>query len=236
MDNFNDAVLAKLMILEYSEPKLFRQLFEWQTNQEGIPNEISIIEEICKEKSIDDIMLEIKESEYKDWNRQKVIKWLQVEPFLTGIDLRDYYWIARDKIDKSITASSLIPPLVKSFFNELLPSNMPATLTKSLFNEKYSNFSEIEKDAFCNLLSSNLKRNSKQKRLYDIFNIMVEENIENAKIHYTETLKVISIDDIEPAVAMRLADFKSDSVIGEFLREYFNDGKTKASKAFNIKK
>jgi predicted KAP-like P-loop ATPase len=236
MNHFNDSILAKLMILEYSEPKLFRQLFEWQINQDGMPNEISEIEEICKEKSINDIVLEIKDSEYKDWNRAKVIKWLQVEPFLTGIDLRDYYWIARDKIDKSITASSLIPPVVKSFFNELLPENMTATITKSLFREKYSDFSEIEKEAFCNLLSSNLKRNSKQKRLYDIFNIMVEENIENARIYYVESLKVIGIEDIEPAVAMRLADFKSDSEIGEFLCEYFNDGKSKASKAFNINK
>lgn len=236
MNHFNDAILAKLMILEYSEPKLFRQLFEWQINQDGMPNEISEIEEICKEKSIHDIVLEIKDSEYKDWNRPKVIKWLQVEPFLTGIDLRDYYWIARDKIDKSITASSLIPPVVKSFFNELLPENMTATITKSLFKEKYSDFSEIEKEAFCNLLSSNLKRNSKQKRLYDIFNVMVEENIENARIYYVESLKVIGIEDIEPAVAMRLADFKSDSEIGEFLCEYFSDGKSKASKAFNIKK
>lgn len=236
MNHFNDAILAKLMILEYSEPKLFRQLFEWQINQEGMPNEINEIEEICKEKSINDIVLEIKDSEYKDWNRPKVIKWLQVEPFLTGIDLRDYYWIARDKIDKSITASSLIPPVVKSFFNELLPENMTATITKSLFKEKYSDFSEIEKEAFCNLLSSNLKRNSKQKRLYDIFNVMVEENIENARIYYVDSLKVIAIEDIEPAVAMRLADFKSDTEIGAFLCEYFNDGKTKASKAFNIKK
>jgi predicted KAP-like P-loop ATPase len=236
MNHFNDAILAKLMILEYSEPKLFRQLFEWQINQEGMPNEISEIEEICKEKSINDIVLEINDSEYKDWNRPKVIKWLQVEPLLTGIDLRDYYWIARDKIDKSITASSLIPPVVKSFFNELLPENMTATITKSLFKEKYSAFSEIEKEAFCNLLSSNLKRNSKQKRLYDIFNVMVEENIENARIYYVESLKFIGIEDIEPAVAMRLADFKYDSEIGEFLCEYFNDGKSKASKAFNIKK
>ena len=65
---------------------------------------------------------------------------------------------------------------------------------------------------------------------------MIESKIENTIYHYMETLKIISISDIEPAVATRLADFKSEPEIGEFLNDYFKDGKSKASKAFNLKK
>ena len=155
---------------------------------------------------------------------------------LSGVDLRDYYWIARDKLENSITATSMIPPVVRALFNELLPDNMTATVTKSLLTEKFQPFSDIEKDAFFNLLSSNLKRNSQQKRLYDIFNVMTEDKIENTAYHYIEALKIISVSDIEPAVATRLADFKSEPEIGEFLNDYFKDGKSKASKAFNLKK
>ena len=236
LQRFNDAVLAKMMILEYSEPKLFKKLFEWQMVQDGIPKEITEIEAICKEKGIDDVISEIKDSDFKEWSKPKIIKWFQIEPLLSGVDLRDYYWIARDKLENSITATSMIPPLVRALFNELLPDNMTATVTKSLLSEKFQPFSDIEKDAFFNLLSSNLKRNPQQKRLYDIFNAMVADKFENTGYHYVEALKLISVSDVEPAVATRLADFKSEPEIGEFLTGYFKDGKSKASKAFNLKK
>jgi hypothetical protein len=236
LQSFNDAVLAKMMILEYSEPKLFKKLFEWQIVQDGVPKEITDIEVLCKDKGIDDISSEIKDTDFKEWSKPKIIKWFQIEPLLSGVDLRDYYWIARDKLENSITATSMIPPIVRALFNELLPDNMTATVTKSLLSEKFQSFSDIEQDAFFNLLSSNLKRNPKQKRLYDIFNTMTEKKIENAVYHYMETLKIISVSDIEPAVALRLADFKTDPEFGEFLINFFKDGKSKSSKAFNLKK
>ena len=236
LQSFNDAVLAKMMILEYSEPKLFKKLFEWQIIQDGVPKEITDIEALCKEKGIEDVISEIKDSDFKEWSKPKIIKWFQIEPLLSGVDLRDYYWIARDKLENSITATSMIPPVVRALFNELLPDNMTAAVTKSLISTKFQPFSDIEKDAFFNLLSSNLKRNPQQKRLYEIFNIMTGDKIENTIYHYKEALKIISVSDIEPAVATRLADFKSEPDIGEFLNDYFKDGKSKASKAFNLKK
>jgi len=225
-----------MMILEYSEPKLFKKVFEWQIIQDGVPKELTDIEALCKDKGIEDIILEIKESDFKEWSKPKIIKWFQIEPLLSGIDLRDYYWIARDKLENSITATSMIPPAVRALFNELLPDNMTSTVTKSLIAERFQPFNDIEKEAFFNLLSSNLKRNPQQKRLYDIFNTMIEDKVENTVWHYIETLKIISISDIEPAVATRLADFKSEPEIGDSLNDYFKDGKSKASKAFNLKK
>jgi len=236
LQSFNDAILAKMMILEYSEPKLFKMLFDWQIIQDGVPKEVAEIEGLCKEKGIDDAISDIKDSNFKEWGKPKMIKWFQIEPLLSGIDLRDYYWIARDKLENSITATSMIPPVVRALFNELLMDNMTNSVTKSLLSTKFHPFSDIEKDAFFNLLSSNLKRNPKQKRLYDIFNAMIVDKTENAIYHYIEALKIISISDIEPAVATRLADFKSVPVIGEFLNDYFKDDKSRASKAFNLKK
>jgi predicted KAP-like P-loop ATPase len=236
LQSFNDSVLAKMMILEYSEPKLFKRLFEWQISQDGISKEITEIEAKCKDKEIDDVLLEMKDSEFKEWSKPKIIKWFQIEPLLSGIDLRDYYWIARDKLENSITATSMIPPFVKALFNELLPDSMTSTVTKSLLKEKFIPFNNLEKEAFFNLLSSNIKRNPQHKRLYDLFNIMLEEKIENTTYHFKEALKIVSINDIEPAVATRLADFKSEPEIGEFLNEYFKDGNSRASKAFKLKK
>ncbi|MCZ2471212.1 NTPase [Aquirufa ecclesiirivi] len=236
LQSFNDAVLAKMMILEYSEPKLFKMLFDWQITQDGMPIEISEIETICNEKGIEDVILEIKESKFKEWSKPKIVKWLQIEPLLSGIDLRDYYWIVRDKLDNSITASSMIPPIVKNLFNELLTENMTASVTKSLLRDKFQSFNHVEKDRFFDLLSSNIKRNPQPKRPYDIFIAMLDERIDNSFYHFKETLRIVNVSDIEPAIASRLADFKTETDFGEFIIDYFKDNKSTASKAFNLKR
>lgn len=234
LSNFNDSILAKLMILEYSELKLFKQLFEWQINQDGIPNEIIDIEENCIDKTNEEALANLK-SKFNDWSKPKIIKWIQVEPQLSQIDLRDYFWISRDKIGSSITASSLVPPIVKALFNELQIDGMTASVTKSIFQNKFLQFSETEKDSFFLLLSGNLKKNPKQKRYYDIFNCMLDDNIVNTAYHYMESLKVISVLNIEPATGLALKKYKSYPEIGEFLVNYFKDGKSPTCKAFNIK-
>lgn len=235
IENFQDAILAKLMILEYSEPKLFKQLFIWQADKDGTPEEIAEIEDICKDKDLSDLLVELTESKYKEWNRPKIIKWLQVEPLLSNVDLRDYFWIARDKLNDSISASSLIPPIVKSLFNELQPDQMTSTVTKKIIEDKFVKLGDIEKEAFFTLLSTSLKRNPTFKRNYDIFNELIELKIENTSYHYIESLRVVSDTDIDATVGLRLKNYKSHPEMGDFLSEYFKGKNSKAAKAFNLK-
>lgn len=236
IENFQDTILAKLMILEYSEPKLFKQLFIWQADKDGTPEEIAEIEDICKDKDLSDLLVELTESKYKEWNRPKIIKWLQVEPLLSNVDLRDYFWIARDKLNDSISASSLIPPIVKSLFNELQPDQMTSTVTKKIIEEKFVELGDIEKEAFFTLLSTSLKRNPTVKRNYDIFNELIELKIENTSYHYIESLKVVSDTDIDATVGLRLKNYKSHPEMGDFLSDYFKGKNSKAAKAFNLNK
>lgn len=235
LNNFNDSILAKLMILEYSELKLFKQLFDWQINQDGLPDEIKNIEETCIEKTNEEAINDLKELKYSDWCKPKVIKWIQVEPQLSQIDLRDYFWISRDKIGSSITASSIVPQVVKTLFNELQTDGMTTSVTKSLIQKQLLSFSGMEKESFFVLLSGHLRKNPKQKRYYDIFNCMLDDNIESTGYYYMESLKVISVSNIEPATGLALKSYKTHPEIGEFLINYFKDAKSPASKAFNIK-
>lgn len=234
LSDFNDSILAKLMILEYSELKLFKQLFEWQINQDGIPNEIIEIEANCADKTNEEALADLK-STFNDWCKPKVIKWIQVDPQLSHTDLRDYFWISRDKIGSSITASSIVPQIVKKLFSELQIDGMTPSVTKNLIQKQFMLFDQIEKESFFLLLSNNLKKNQKQKRYYDIFNCMLDENIDNTPYYYMETLKVINSLNIEAATGLALKKYNSHSEMGEFLINYFKDVKNPASKAFNIK-
>ena len=234
LSDFNTSILAKLMLLEYSEIRLFRQLFDWQLNQDGMPKEIQSLEEICNGDNLGNELQEIDSAGFGDWSKDKIIKWLQIEPKLSEIDLRDYFWISRDKIATSISASSLIPPVVKSFFKEL-NQEMPTGTRKELFNAKFHSLIPLEKDAFLNLLSNNVKKNPKEKIGFDIFNLLVDENIDNVTSYYTETLKTLNKNEIEASVGISLRKYKTHPVLGEFLNELFKDNKTRASKSYNLK-
>lgn len=228
LSNFNDAILAKIMILEYSEPKLFNKLFEWQSLQDGVSKEIKEIEVACKDKSIEESIKDLEKSIHNEWGRNKVIKWIQSSPSFSQIDLRDYFWISRDKISTSISALSLISPIVKSFFTEI-EKDIPMTATKSLILEKFNQLLEAEKQSFFELLCSVLKKNPKTKRYHDIFICMIEENYNSSAYYYKEALKVVRQSDIEPAVALSLKTFKNHGEIGEFLSDMLKD-----NKAFNL--
>lgn len=234
LKDFNDAVLAKLMILEYTELNLFKKLFEWQSIQDGVPSQIGELENLCNEKAFAEVKPDFEEKGYKEWHKEKLVKWLNAEPKLKNFDLRDYFWISRDKIVTSIAGSSLIPPIVKAIYKEL-ENDLPATVSKKIIAEKVSILSEHEKLAFLELLSSMLKKNPKTKRLYDIFHYLIDENIQGAAIQYQEALKSISVADIEPSVAVALKNYSNQPEIGAFLKTYFKDSTSRASKAFNLK-
>jgi len=234
LSDFNNSILAKLMLLEYSEIRLFRQLFEWQLNQEGKPKQLLELENICEDEGLANKSQAIETNDnLHGWGKEKIVKWLKVEPKLSAVDLRDYFWISRDNITASISASSLIPPIVKSLFKEL-NSEMPTGTRKQLLKEKFEPLTPLERDSLLGLMSNNLKKNPNEKLGFKVFNQMLEENIDNVASYYIETLKFINKKDIDAGVGVSLRKFKTHAIMGDFLANYFSDDKTRASKAFNL--
>lgn len=230
---FNDAVLAKLMILEYSELPLFKQLYDWQISQEGIPAQLKELEEFCEDGSYAEKKDRL-EKKYSNWTREKLIKWLSVDPKLKEVDLRDYFWISRDQISSSILGASLVPPIVKQLFNKLNQDGLPAKASKHIINAEVKTLGESELSQFLIFTSSMLKKNKSQKRLYDIFHYLIEEGIE-AEIYYKEALVNISNNGVEPAIGNSLKRINVSESFRQFLNDFFKDNKSPASKAYNLK-
>lgn len=114
--SFQLDVLAKLMVLEYAEPDLFRKVYDWQATQDGEAKEVAELEHLASEGKTDDI-----KTQYgAQWTSPRVLRWLKVEPALAEVDLRDYFWLSRDQLSGSISGASLIPPLIKTLFRELM--------------------------------------------------------------------------------------------------------------------
>jgi hypothetical protein len=222
------------MILEYTELPLFKKLFDWQSSQNGSPAQIGELEDMCHEKLYTEVKVDFEDKGHKDWHKEKVFKWLNAEPELKNVDLRDYFWISRDKISTSIAGSSLVSPIVKAIYKEL-ENELPATLSKKIIVEKIVPLAEYERVALLELLSQTIKKNPKTKRFYDLFHYMIDVNVPDAAIYYRESLKSISVTDIEPGVAVAQKQYTSNTDLGDFLNNYYKGSNTPGAKAFKLK-
>lgn len=115
-------VLGKLMLLEYFRGEHFRILAGWQGRQAGFPEEITALEAAVADSSkasAPDIEPGMPDSDEEnngpveggadahttipehatDWLDDGWLQgWLSLEPNLAGVDLRAYFYIAREKI------------------------------------------------------------------------------------------------------------------------------------------
>ncbi len=231
--DFKDTILAKLMILEYSEPKLFMQLYEWQLRQDGIPIEIKALEDGCIDRTWQDAKRELDKTDYKIWIKEKIIKWLSIEPNLQNIDLRDYFWLSRDKITSSLTGSSLIPPIVKIIFNEL-NQDLTKSVRDEIITTKVIKLTESEFISFLEMLKQVLKKNPKEDKYHFIFHTLIDMKIIYAPVYYKEALGNVTPKEISPAIGMALKSYNIHPELGEFLQKYFNKDKSPSSIAFNL--
>lgn len=211
INDFRDDVLAKLMVLEYSESKLFEELYKWQISQDGKPKEIKEIESICNDKS--KAKTELNEN-YKLWNNFKVMNWVKVEPHLSEFDLRDYYWLSRDKLS-AIQSNTLIPPFIKTLLLKL-EENIPTKLTKEIITNELIPLNGTERQVFFSLLSQQLVANPSEKRFYDIFNYCIELGVDDCVDIYTKSIKAIG-KHVPPSVIEALKRFDQISAINEYL-------------------
>ncbi len=85
---FDIRILAKIMLLEYFKPELFRQMGKIQANANGKINGIEKWEE-NPNTPIDD---------FSQWEDIWVKAWLLISPSLKDIDLRPYYYLTRESL------------------------------------------------------------------------------------------------------------------------------------------
>lgn len=119
----SDQILVKLMILEYLQPELFAQLYQWQGAQEGKPRELEALEQGVQ--TADEQLKTLVNRIFKaqpDWQTPTMQAWLQMPPSLVNEDLRNYFWITRDRITGILSGVAAIPLHLRNLLADLLDS------------------------------------------------------------------------------------------------------------------
>lgn len=111
-------ILAKIMLLEYFKSPLFRKIGQLQHSQLGKPVELGLLEKNELEE----------DSDLKLWKEDKWVEnWCEIEPSLSDIDLRPYFYFSRSSLNEKLNASiNKLSPYAKTILEKLLSKSRAA--------------------------------------------------------------------------------------------------------------
>jgi len=231
MNDFRIDVLAKLMVLEYSAPSLFRKIYDWQVSQQGEPKELKTLEGLAEDSKTDDI----KSTFNADWASEKILMWLKVDPKLSEVDLRDYYWISRDHLSGTVSGSSLIPVHVRSLFKKLKEHGSAKILATTIRTEVKDKLSELDNESLFSLLEKELSKFPENQDMHKIFIELMAQSIPDSIIAYTRVIKQVDNSKIPFSLGNQITlAIKSNPEI-ENIKKVF-DSKSGIYKHLNPKK
>ncbi|RZJ93203.1 MAG: NTPase [Hymenobacter sp.] len=185
MSHLKDEVLVKLMLLEYAHPKQYKELYDWQAQHKGQPPQLQQLEalEVPTGDDADGLIRPIAEN----WTGPRLRRWVTMEPRLTDVDLRDYYWISRDRLSSTFSGVALIPPLVRRLFASM--AKQDAALNEKLLPE-VRQLTSSERAALFELFGSHLRQQPDDSKAFEALALLVQHRVPEAAVALKEALEV----------------------------------------------
>jgi hypothetical protein len=115
-----DEILSKLMVLEYAYLPRFHELNDWQASEAGYPEKLKKLETWALAE--DERRTALDES-LNEWKKPSMKNWLRMAPALSEVDLRDYFWLARDRTGSTLAGIEMVSPIVRRLFDQLMAEN-----------------------------------------------------------------------------------------------------------------
>lgn len=138
--NLDLSLLAKLMVLEYINIDLFRELYKWQLENDGYALALQEIEEeVLKEESGDN-QHDNEIIQNSPWLKPIIKQWIRVEPTnLYNYDLRQYFYLAKESIKEKNISSLNLTLEERKWVNELCSEELNDTFLEKKVEEFKAN-------------------------------------------------------------------------------------------------
>lgn len=261
LNHIKNNVLVKMMILEYCYPERYEELYRWQNQNEGKPQILIDLENhfnpqipapdvTSKDDDHTDVVSEKSSKTEKPsksepvlpkkefvvpagWEDAGIRKWIQVNPALSGIDLRDYFWLTRDRLQSTLAGMTMISPVVRRLIERLLRKEKDDALFAEI-----SGMSQEDQKTLCMTLRKEIYAAPSKSDIYKIFQSLIEKGIHSAQEEYTIVFKNVSPEKIPAAVGGTVAALcRSYPSLKEVAAIFEASPNTKAGKAYaNIAK
>ena len=194
--DFKEDVLAKLMVLEYAHPKRFRDLNDWQAGQAGHPSELKALEEAALATPQGAVSEHLKE-----WQQSPSLnRWMTMSPALRTIDLRDYFWLARDKTSSTLAGVTMISPVVRRLLNDLLDGPRPKQHSAA---KQAGSLDDTDRQALLELLEQRLQRHPAEEPAAEALLLLSNQKLPGAARALIAAVRAAG-SRVSPSVPLKL--------------------------------
>lgn len=207
-------VLAKLMLLEYNfkYQRLFESLYGMQLLGDGIIDKIGEVEECARQKK------KLNDKRWQEWEEDNlVLDWLSLSPSLSGVNLKEYFWIARDSLKNSVPVGSLVSNVARRFYLTLR-NKQSAIAKKKFLQEEIAKLEDEERQMVIMLLNHDFTKNPNDSKVLELLQADSEvrvliQNESDCKslFSHVDTLKM------EPAWGVILGKLKKNDFWNHFI-------------------
>lgn len=181
----NRFALLKLMLLEWKNEDLFRQLHEWTFAEKGRPQQIVLYEKVASGQD--------KETKIEgDWGQKEILSLLSTEPLFSSIDLRELFWVSRDNLKDVMGGESLIPIRIKALLNKAISASSD-TILESICNDVVKRLSADDLQNFYDLLDMQLLMHPADKQAYKVYCLCDKVGVDSAYKHFLSVLDRVDI-------------------------------------------
>ena len=230
--SIREEILAKLMVLEYSNLPLFQELNQWQAAEKGVPSKLKILEnESLKEEDASETTPP--EDGLEKWRTPSMLSWLRMRPPLSGADLRDYFWLARDRTGSTLSGVTMIPPKVQMVLHKLLSDNAGEN---ALGMKLVLGLAGPELPVLLDLLKQEAERHPDRIMAAGALHKLGIQKVAGAGAKLIDVARSITADSLLPSIPQNIAELAQHEpqlrgASTELLREIAAHPKTKAGRA-----
>lgn len=233
LDNVRDAVLIKLMILEYTNNDLFTVLFNWQAQQKGHPAQLRELENALKGEK-DNSFDEAAAKCGSKWSGVDARRWIQMEPMLRDVDLRDYFWVSRDRLESTFSGVVMLPPAVKSILDGLL-SGLPPKRNASLQSAKA--LGGEERQLLVQAIDDQIVRQPEVAGGYDALVYLIDADVPEAASKLSEIISSRPLANVPASIGIVVGRVSTGKphfgdVLAPAIEALKRDPKSQAGKGF----
>jgi hypothetical protein len=230
--SIKEEILAKLMVLEYSNLPLFQELNQWQAAEKGVPSNLKTLEnEALKEES--GAETPPPDDGLAKWRTPSMLLWLRMRPPLSDADLRDYFWLARDRTGSTLSGVTMIPPNVQVALGKLLSDNAGEN---ALGVKLVPGLASAELPVMLDLLKQEAERHPDRLTAVNALHKLGIQKITGAAAKLLEVARSIPAESLVPSVPQNIAELaqhepqlRAPSL--DILKEIAGHDKTKAGKS-----
>ena len=211
-DEINIKILAKLLVLQKIDNKLFKELNEWNKSFKTQNDIFSKLLETAENDTIKD--------EFPNWDLPQVRKWIECEPKNIHTERLDkYFYLTRELLNNSIIDDSILDSETRTILEKIGKSSRHTI--KTIMDEMGQLSSEQIKNIF-DILLSEIKEG---KLEFYIINVLYEKFTTYRKL-IMEQITAGSYNINAPDVIYLASMYKLDKSLAEsYLKQLKDDDK-----------